>query len=180
MMKRIIIPVLAITLSFNNCIGQSENGDENKQSQKNSPVTNYKVNKEYDEKGNIIRYDSTYSYYYSNVGGDTLTQDSILDVFKQNFNQRFLFSGDPFFNDFFFQDTLPPFNFYHDDFFSNHFKNNMEELDRLMKEMDIFKNEFFNRQFQGPGLNIPSEPAIPEEPSEPKKTKKSKQPVYSL
>src|SRR6266705_2989824 len=37
----------------------------------NEPKVDIKVNRHYDNEGNIIGYDSTYSSYYSNVPGDT-------------------------------------------------------------------------------------------------------------
>ncbi len=49
------------------------------------PKTNIKVNKEYDENGNLIRYDSTYSYYYSNIEGDSLLRDSVFNKFRTFF-----------------------------------------------------------------------------------------------
>jgi hypothetical protein len=70
---------------------------------KECPQTEIKVNKEYDKNGNLVRFDSSYSYYYSNVAGDTVLQDSILNAFKAHFNQHYFFSNEPFFNDFSFR-----------------------------------------------------------------------------
>jgi hypothetical protein len=147
-MIRTIFSFLLITLLFINCNGQSEGNRNNHQAKQNLPATNYKVNREYDKNGNIIRYDSTYSYYYSNVQNDSVLRDSIFDVFKNQFNKQFFFSNDPFFDDFFFQDSVMNFDFYKKDFFSNHFQNNRNDFDKYFNAMDSIKNEFFNKQFQ--------------------------------
>jgi hypothetical protein len=117
---------------------------------KNAPKTDIKVNKEYDEKGNLIRYDSTYSSYYSNILNDTVLEDSIFNKFKSQFNQKYLFSQKSYFNDFFFQDSLLKYDFYKNDFFSERFKNNMQRMDMLFLEMDSMKNYFFEKQLQNP------------------------------
>lgn len=170
-MVRIIILGFAVSIFFGNCIGQ--NG-EKKADESNSPAGTYKVNKEYDKDGNLIRYDSTYSYYYSNVEGDSVVQDSILNVFKDSFNNQFFFSDDPFFNEFFFQDSLIDYDFYKKDFFSNRYRNNMEEFNQFFHQMDSIKNDFFNHQFKN-HIEIK-----PEQPSKPEKSTKSKSPTYQL
>jgi len=83
------------------------------------PDVDISVNKEYDENGNIIRYDSTYSYSYS--GGSYAEFDSIMKSMMpgqlHGFNDPFFsddfmsgfpspFGGDPFFNNFFLTDSL--------------------------------------------------------------------------
>jgi hypothetical protein len=161
-MVRILILGLAVSILLNSCNGQTSLKLGNKQDEKISPGANYKVNKEYDKDGKLLRYDSTYSYYYSNVECDSVKRDSILDIFKDSFNHQLFFSDDPFFNEFFFQDSLIPYDFYKKDFFSHRYRNNKEEFDEFFHQMDSIKNEFFNHQFKE------------SEPPEPKK------PTYSL
>ena len=80
-MKRIGFITIACMLCFSSCNGQS--GKEKKETaDKNAPKTDIKVNKEYDKDGNLIRYDSTYSSYYSNILNDTILGDSIFNNFK--------------------------------------------------------------------------------------------------
>jgi len=153
-MKRIGIIAIACMLCFSSCNGQS--GKEKKETaDKNAPKTDIKVNKEYDENGNLIRYDSTYSYYYSNILNDSLLGDSIFNDFKSQFNQRYFFSQKPFFNDFFFQDSLLKYDFYKNDFFSKRFNNNMQQMDKLFMEMDSIKNYYFQKQFPNPNSKKP-------------------------
>ena len=155
-MKR-IFPVVALILSilFSSCNAQETNTQE----QTNAPKTNIKVNKIYDENGNLVRYDSTYTYYYSNIAGDTVKADSILNIFKNIMHEKYSFSQDPFFDNFFYQDSTFNNNFYSEDFFLKSFEMQMKEMQRLMQEMDSFKNQFFMQQF--PKNNKQKEP-LPE------------------
>jgi len=113
-----------------------------------TPKTNIIVNKEYDDKGNLIRYDSTYSSYYSNIETNKHLGDSVFNNFKNYFNQSYVFSNQPYFNNFFFEDSLLKYDFYKRDFFSDRFQNNMDHMDKLFMEMDSLKNSFFYQQFQ--------------------------------
>ena len=144
-MKRISLIVLAFILILSSCNGQSVK-EKKETADKNLPKTDIKVNKEYDKDGNLISYDSTYSYFYSNILNDTILGDSIFSNFKNQFNQQYFFSQKPYFNDFFFQDSLLKYDFYKNDFFSNRFKNNMQQMDKLFMEMDSIKNYYFQQQ----------------------------------
>jgi len=143
-MKQIVMVAVAVFMGYLNCNGQIV--DNGAADGKNSPKTNIKVNKEYDKQGNLIRYDSTYSYSYSNMETDTIFNDSIFSSFRDHFNHRFLFSEDPFFKDFFFQDSVMKDDFFNDDFFMKRFRENINQMDNLFQEMDSVKNEFYKRQ----------------------------------
>jgi hypothetical protein len=151
-MKTKCIIAIAFSLTFLvGCNGQSKN-EKNNSDNKNKPQSSIKVNKEYDKDGNLIRYDSTYSYYYSNVQKNEALKDSIFNNFKSDFNEKYFFSDEPYFNNFFFQDSLLKYDFYKNDFFLKRFKDNMERMDSLFKGMDMFKNDFFEKQFHEPGI----------------------------
>jgi len=143
-MIRILISVIALSLTLQGCNGQKN--DNKKQIDENQPQTNIKVNKEYDKNGNLVRYDSSYSYYYSNIKNDTAKRDSIFELFKNQFNHQYFFSNEAYFNDFFFQDSLLEYDFYKRDFFTNRFRNNMRRMDSLFWNMDVMKDEFFRNQ----------------------------------
>jgi len=147
-MKHIGIVALAISIILNSCNGQKKTEKTELLNDTITPKTNIIVNKEYDDKGNLLRYDSTYSSYYSNIVNDTLLGDSVFNNFKNYFNQSYGFSNQPYFNNFFFEDSLLKYDFYKRDFFSNRFENNMEQMDKLFMEMDSLKNSFFYQQFQ--------------------------------
>ena len=145
-MKKILYILVLFSLVATSCNGQKkENNEDLKKTGK--PETNIIVNKEYDDKGNIIKYDSTYSFYYSNIENNNFTGDSIMELFRSGFNNRYFFSEDPFFRDIFFQDSLLQFDFYSKDFFRNRFLNNWQKMDRLFMDMDSIKNNFFRYQF---------------------------------
>ncbi len=135
-----------VAVSVTGCNAQQEKQKDTTQSA-NLPETDIKVNKEYDEEGNLIRYDSTYSYYYSNIEGDKATQDSIFNAFRNHFNNRYFFSNRPFFEDFFFEDSLLHYDFYKENFFSKRFQYNMQRMEKLFKEMDSVKNQYYLDQF---------------------------------
>jgi len=143
-MKQIVMVAVAVFLGYLNCNGQiTDNVTKNG---KNNPKTDIKVNKEYDDQGNLIRYDSTYSYSYSNMDNDTIFNDSIFNIVRSHYIDHFLSSDDPFFKDFLFQDSVMNENFFDDNFFEKRFKENMRQMDNLFQEMDSVKNEFYKRQ----------------------------------
>ena len=142
-MKKWMIFALLLTLSFSSCNGQK---DKKGTKPDLKPNENVIVNKEYDENGNLIRYDSTYTYFYSNIDSDKV-RDSILKNFKEQFNQQFWFSDEPFFDDFFFNDSLMQRDFYTNDFFTKRFQKDMQKMEQLFREMDSIKNQFYQGQF---------------------------------
>ncbi len=137
---------VAILMTLLSCKGQINNNG--KQLKDSLPQTNIKVNKEYDKNGNLIKYDSTYSTYYSSVKSNSILKDSIFNNFKNQFNKSYYFSNQPFFKNSFFEDSLLMYDFYKKDFFYNRFKNNMEHMDSLFRGMDKMKNDFFSKQFK--------------------------------
>lgn len=158
-MKLIGILALAISVILNSCNGQKKSEKTEILNDSITPKSNIIVNKEYDDSGNLIRYDSTYSSYYSNIETDTILGDSVFNNFKNFFNQNYGFSNQPYFNNFFFEDSLLKYDFYKRDFFSNRFQKNIDQMDKLFMEMDSLKNNFFYRQFQNTekGKNIQKE-----------------------
>jgi len=139
---------IAFIIILFSCNGQYEKKEDKNSEKKDAPNTNIKVNKEYDKNGNLIKYDSTYSSYYSHIGNDSILRDSLLKSFKEQFNQKYFFSNEPFFNDLFFQDSLLRYDFYKKDFFLNRFKRNMQDMDKLFGGMDSLKNNFFHNQLK--------------------------------
>jgi len=153
-MKRFIFLSIIAFLSLSGCNAQSAPKDDKKEKNdtlKVQPDVNIKVNKEYDENGNLIGYDSTYTYVYSNIKGNIQLRDSIFNEFMKHFNDHFGISDDPFFNNFFFTDSLLQYDFYKKDFFHNRFNDNLDLIDKMLKEMDSLKNEFYKKQFRNGG-----------------------------
>jgi hypothetical protein len=147
-MKRIWLLLIAVTLIISGCNGQEKQIKNDKLSDaKKAPIEDIVVNKEYDEHGNLIRYDSTYSSFFSNIENDSLAEDSIIANFKKMFELQYPFSYKPYFNDFFFRDSLMKYDFYKEDFFTERFRQNMEQTEKIFQEMDSIKNKFFDEQF---------------------------------
>jgi hypothetical protein len=100
--------------------------DKNDSLKTNQPKVDVKVNKKFDERGNLIQYDSSYSIIYSSPDTDiqffNLENDSIFSQFKNNMMGNDFFKGFPdmgFQNDFF---TLDPFE-------------NMKHIQEMMNKM---------------------------------------------
>lgn len=122
------------------------------QEQKNQPEERYDVHTEVDENGNIIRYDSTYSYSYSGPG-EEINIDSLLKNMPHNFS----FDFD---DDLFFHDSFPDFSRHFDHDFNFYFNDEyFKNMDEFLKE----QNALFEKYFSGK----PEERAVP--PSKPQK-----------
>lgn len=113
----------------------------------NQPKTNIEVKREYDKNGNLIRYDSTYSYYYSNIENDSLFRDSLLNQFQNHFKKRHLFFEDQFYRDYFFSDSLFDFNSPMKDFFEE-FRNKKYQMEDFFWEMDSIRKRFLLKPIQ--------------------------------
>ncbi|MEP3837028.1 MAG: hypothetical protein ABJM36_05245 [Algibacter sp.] len=144
-----LIPLFC--LLFFNCSGQDKQKNE---ALALKPDENITVNKEYDENGNLTRYDSIYSYSYSNNGKLT---DSLKIEFQKYFNSHSFFN-DSFFKDFFDQDPDSK-QFNSENFFHDGFMNHNRQIEQMMRRMDSIQQLFFNQH---------SKPIIPAEPETPK------------
>jgi hypothetical protein len=107
----------------------------------NKPNVNVKVNKEFDEKGNLTRYDSSYSYSYIYRGGKAsgngnARPDGFMDM--PSFDP-FGTKGNVLTNDSLFRSL-----FFNDDFFKRQPELNQLFFDRLYPNMDSLRNSYFN------------------------------------
>lgn len=136
----------------------------------NQPHMNYKVQKEYDENGNIIRYDSSYSYSYSSPGFNNFQLDSFPsfpELFNPDFMEEF-FNSSPWMMDslFDFQYQFRPFlddslmnSFF--DFPIDHYRDKFyyeyqfQHLDSLMKRYQFMIDSMYNAP---DSLSIPVQP----------------------
>jgi hypothetical protein len=116
------------------------------------PSEKWDVKKQYDEQGNLIRYDSIYSWSYSNVEGDSIkvNLDSIMDSFKMYFGKNRSIDWDDDFYYFPKNDSLFMNNFFKDDYFFKNWQMQHSEYEDMIKKMDSMRNEFL-RKFH-PGL----------------------------
>jgi len=105
-----IMAVMVVTSCRDNPAKQTSNGKDSlsRADSVHKPITDISVNRRYDDKGNLIGFDSTYTSFYSTMPGDTAEMSSVtkrLNAYSRRsqsswFNNRVrnLFD-DPFFDD---------------------------------------------------------------------------------
>jgi hypothetical protein len=149
-MKTMIIALMAV-LCISGCKAQDKKKNIIKD-EANQPKVSWKVNKEVDDKGNVIRYDSTYVWSYSNKGkAQNVDVDSVLHKFREQFdiNSSEIFGrgfGGPVWNDSaFYKDFIRP------DYFLRKWENNSFDMRRMMQQMDSMRNAFLKKNY--PGIN---------------------------
>ncbi len=155
-MKKLVL-FLAIPFLMVSCNAQTNKGNdvtEKPQNKKeltaNQPKVDIKVNKIYDENGNLIGYDSSYVWSYTNEYGDSvnINPDSVLLQFKPIIGSNFPDFMQNYDKEF-FGDSL----FYHDfiapDYFMERWEKEMSRMSRMMQEMDSLKEQFFKEHYPG-------------------------------
>jgi hypothetical protein len=147
-MKKVMVVLFAL-LCATGCTaqhagGRSERKPADAAADTSKPTVNWKVNKEYDSNGNLIRYDSTYSWSY-NGSGDAmkgLKADSVLQSLRMRFGDGFPV---------FFSDSSDEIGWHQggffQDFFSSGFRGfNLDEqlrdMKTMMNSMDSLNNAF--------------------------------------
>ena len=145
----------AIMLNLSACNGQptsevtSESIDTLAE-RRDTPQVDVRVNKQYDEDGNLIAYDSSYTSVYQGRSGDAAFMDSVFKDFMPGFGMRYPFLNDPGFNSLFFPDTSFHRDFFHHDFFQKRMEMNQRYMQRMMEQMDSLKNQYFLRPAPSP------------------------------
>lgn len=114
------------------------------QKKEGNPKLDIKVNKTYDSKGNLVKLDSTYSYFYSSKGRDSakVSLDTAFSRFKSYYSTKAPGLINKNFNEMFFNDSLLKYDFGNKDFFSKRFELNYNKMNSLFFKMDSLKNEF--------------------------------------
>jgi hypothetical protein len=144
------------------CHEKSNGQDSAKADNKNTtpdslykPKVNIKVNRHYDDKGNVVGFDSTYTSFYSNVEGDTGRMDSLIKSFDLFFRRDHARDFHRSFNSLFFNDSLRYPDFFHDDFFMKRYELNDQFMRDMMRHMDSVKNGFYRdrHDLEGPQKN---------------------------
>ena len=148
---------------------QQENVEPKKQ---NEPKVHIDVNKEYDKNGNVIRYDSTYSWSWSNFDtSGTSTQFFYKHGLNDNFFGNNAFPDSDFFNN----GTFPGFSdslFF--DPFGKHFEENFMNMEKIMEEQMKMMDEIQLKFFESPP------DSYPEQNEEEKLKEKSKAKTISM
>src|SRR5690349_10233661 len=107
------------------------------------PKVDVRVNKRYDNKGNLIQFDSTYSYYYSSpgIGRSSIKSDSLFGNFKSPLLNQYKDLMNENMNSIFFNDTLFKYDFYDKDYFSRRFHLNISKFEEIYRQMDSIKSD---------------------------------------
>lgn len=140
----------AIMLHLSACNGQPSNdartaSADTLAANNDTPQVDVRVNKQYDEHGNLIAYDSSYTSVYQSRSGDAAFMDSVFKDFMPGFGMRYPFLNDPGFNSLFFPDSSFHRDFFHHDFFQKRMEMNQRYMQRMMEQMDSLKNQHFMR-----------------------------------
>lgn len=143
---------------FSGCNGQTKK--ENSQLAETKKVTllhedslakpriDVKVNRQYDDKGNIVKFDSTYSYFYSSPKGSMhLGNDSVFSSFRSFFEKNYPNLMDSHTNSIFFNDSLFKYDFFNDDYFQKRFELNNKMFENMYKQMDSIKRGFMKQNY---------------------------------
>ena len=144
---------------FSGCNGQTQKGNTTELSTKNNdkvakadtsnkPSINVKVNKEFDDKGNIVKYDSTYSYYYSGPKGSLQSgNDSVYSGFRSFFEKNYPDVMNRHNRNIFFNDSLFKYDFFNDDYFQKRFELNEKMFENMYQQMDSIKRDYLKHTY---------------------------------
>jgi hypothetical protein len=159
-LKASILSVLAVL--FFSCNGQTlKNENQSKNDSNlitsnernladtlNRPKINVNVNKRYDDKGRVIQFDSTYSYFYSSPHGIAhLNNDSLFNNFQSFLNKSYpsIFKDQN--SNIFFNDSLFKYDFFNDDYFFMRYQLNQKSFEEFYKRMDSVKKDFMKHAY---------------------------------
>ena len=157
-MKSYLTILMALFLSLTSCKGQEKKEDSvtNEADKKEELKGTWKVDKEFDENGNLIRYDSIYSWSSSDTINDlaTLDKDSLLNNFESKFYRHFSTFKDQGFEDIFQPDSLFGNHFFNDNFFESDFGLDFMELDKVhtrmmdrhRKFLEKYRSDFYGKE----------------------------------
>ena len=158
-MKTITLSIMTV-LCMSGCNAQeNKSGESTKESlqAKPQPKESWSVDKEVDEYGNITRYDSTYTWSYSNMEGDSVSidVDSVMRSFNNYFNRNFPSIWGQGFMSPMWNDSLFHRDFFMDDYFHRRWRNDFFDMDGMMQRMDSLHHRFFMENY--PGAVVPQE-----------------------
>lgn len=141
--------VMIISLLSVSCNGQQKDTTKNEEKIIEQPKGSWKVDKEYDDQGNLIRYDSIYSWSsddkYNNLSSSA--RDSLIQSFKSRFFTDFSGFENQGFEDIFSKDSLFSNHFFNDDFFRSDFGSDFMDIDKIRRQM-IARQKFFLEKYQ--------------------------------
>ncbi|WP_250435893.1 hypothetical protein [Hanstruepera flava] len=140
-MKKYILLFTMALLSFG-CNAQADKAkkdtlDNDEEAVATEPKGSWKVDKEYDENGNLIRYDSIYSWssydHFDNFS--SIARDSLIQSYKSRFFSGFSDFENDGFDTIFSQDSLFSSRFFNDDFFGSRFGKDFMDIDKMRQQL---------------------------------------------
>lgn len=150
-MKKYVVLAISALLTIS-CNSQEKQNKDDVQGDAEAQITetpkgSWKINKEFDEQGNLIRYDSIYSW---SSGTDldklaTMDRDSILQSMQSRFYRGFSNFNHEGFSDLFSKDSLFTKQFFNEDFFDSDFGHDFMDIDRVREQMENMQREFLER-----------------------------------
>ena len=146
-MKRILV---FIFLFAGGLFAYGQNVDDSLAVENGKPKVNVKVNKVYDENGNLIEYDSTYewSYSYSSPGLKIdINPDSLFRAFVPWFNEQLDINSLPSPKDF-FSDTTMYNDFFNNNDFFDQWQNELFNFNEEIQQLDSLKRLFFKEYLE--------------------------------
>lgn len=148
-MKKYILFLMVAILSVS-CNGQKKDVKKSETKEEiivEKPQGTWIVDKEFDEKGNLIRYDSIYSWSsHSNLDDlSSLDRDSLIQSFKSRFFVNFSKFENQGFEDVFSQDSLFSKHFFNDDFFGSNFGKDFMDIDKITQQMIARQKKFLEK-----------------------------------
>ena len=113
------------------------------------PKTDIRVNKKYDDKGNLVQYDSSYSYFYLSpgFGNSSIISDSLFSNLKTPLRNNYKGLLENNMDSIFFNDTLFKYDFYNNDYFSKRYQMNMQRFENMFRQMDSIKSNMFRQTY---------------------------------
>jgi glutamate synthase domain-containing protein 2 len=149
-MKNIVLFFLVAVLATSCNAQESESSSSEiakstiKKDSTNQPNERWHVNKEVDEHGNVIRYDSVYTWS-SNGAVKAYNPDSLLTQMRKRMQGHFsMFQGLGHFG-FSEQDSIFK-QFFSDDFFTSPMAPNFPNMDDMIRQMEAMRDQFFNNR----------------------------------
>ncbi|NND88560.1 MAG: hypothetical protein HKM28_04865 [Flavobacteriaceae bacterium] len=140
-MKQLIMFLTLATVSLG-CNGQEVNKDSPQTKvetvHQNEPKGTWTVEKEFDAQGNLIRYDSIYSWSSHN------DSDSAMSSLRSRVYSNFSSSAGPILDPFFAQDSLLGHPFFNDEFFRRDETDELWNIDRIIEQIQQRHRQLFD------------------------------------
>ena len=153
-MKSLIYIVFVLVLMGCNSPEKNKNNTQEPDKKDTTIVTPkeaWDVKKEYDKFGNLIKYDSIYSYSYSNTKGESINVnlDSIMNSFRGYFEETKPFKIKDRLFYFPQNDSLFMNDFFKEDYFFNQWQKQPLDVEKMIRQMDSTRNLFLKHFHPG-------------------------------